>query len=69
MKICEQTVKPRARPLSDWWRASYCIPHHVKWHVVGANAIGFGATLDEAFRGWRDRRLEWQTDRHFRDYE
>lgn len=60
MKVCEQTVKPTARPLSERWREAFCLPAHCQWHVIGGRCIAFGQTLDEALANWREVRLQEQ---------
>lgn len=57
MKVCEQTIKPRARELSDEWREAHCLPAHCRWYIRGANCAAWGATLDQALMNWRANRL------------
>lgn len=61
MKVCEQTVKPRALPLNDRLRRAMCVPHHLQWYVYDdAFVWAFGSTLDEALAQLRYRRLKKQ---------
>ncbi len=49
MRVCEQTVKPRARMVMGHW--------HIRCPIV---TIQYHGAIDDALRCWRAHRLHYQ---------